>query len=182
MNKDVINLIKNESKESVRAFQDINKDKYFLISSPSFEKKEDNYDVINIYNKCANKIGHVQYSIIKEGNYNIAFLYNIYVDKEYYKKGVGTYALNFFEEVITSKCCNSVEGKFYPKKPANKEQVEKFYIKNGYSIDIEGYQQMIFKYISKENIDLVKNNTFTKKGLKVYGDLNNFYKSNELEK
>ena len=180
MNK-VIDLIKNESKDNVRLFKDKKSNAFFMVNEPSFVKEEANYNIINIYNEEAEKIGQVQYKPIYSPSKRI-FLYNIFVSsKDDLGKGIGTYAIKFLEEVSNNKRFNSIEGKFFPKAPATGNQVRDFYERNGYSIDKDGYETIVYKYIMNEDIKTINTNTtMSEEGYKIYGELKGFNKEKEL--
>ncbi|MDD4350574.1 MAG: hypothetical protein PHP83_00070 [Clostridia bacterium] len=180
MDNKILKFIEKEDTSNIRFFKSKNDDMFFLINQPSFEEKEDNYNIINVYNEQLEKKGQVQYSIIRNRTYNTAFLYNIFVNEECLGKSIGFYALKFFEEVVSNKFCSSVEGKYYPKAPAKPEEVKKFYLRNGYSIEYEGYDKMIYKYLSKENLHSIKNNTKSVNNYKIYGKINEFDLNSEL--
>lgn len=114
-----------------------------------------------------NMVGFLRYKVLK----NEIFLYNVEVEKSFRhsKDKIGSTLLHIFENSCACKNL-SITGKFYPK-GEDGEVVKNFYIKNGYSIDRDGYDLMIFKYgiqkhdlnVDVEEIDEEKYNSYFNK-------------------
>lgn len=73
------------------------------------------------------------------------WLYKIEINEEYHNLGLGTKMMRFLDYMANKTRCNSIEGKYYP----SVNYGEHFYKKNGYSIEKEGYETEIYKYLGQ---------------------------------
>jgi|LGOV01.1.fsa_nt_gb GNAT superfamily N-acetyltransferase len=181
MNENVFEFIRKEKKENVRFLQS-KKNSYIMINNPSFVNGFKDYNRIHMYD---NKgiVAELQYGFINVKNNKHVYLFNISIlEKENLGKGLGSYLIKFLEEVALKKGYNKVEGELYLKPPATKEQVENFYIRNGYeTLEIEGDKPIVSKILSYENLDTIKNNTSNYAfGYQMYGKLENFKTSENI--
>jgi hypothetical protein len=192
MNKKVLNFLEKEQKQNVRLFKDkLGKD-IILINNPSFVQKYAWKDIAIIDAETMEQIGKVQYSFSDSTNNRHIILHNIKVNNESgLHRGIGSYAIKFLEEITYNSFCNVIEGKYYPEAPATGDEVKKFYAKNGYldkngEPHQEGYEKLVYKYLMKEDIvQIINNTTINEEGYKVYGPIKNMSlvnaKQDELE-
>lgn len=89
-----------------------------------------------------NKIGYMNFNK-KNGK---IWLYKIEIDEDYRGKGIGSKMMKLLEYLASSQRCSSIEGKYYPTVNFG----EHFYKKNGYSIEKDGYETEIFKYLDRD--------------------------------
>ena len=105
-------------------------------------EKKDFYQIKAFDNKD-NQSGFCNFKISDKS----CWIYKICVtNKEYLGKGVGKKMLKMVEKIAKQHNCYNIEGKFYPE-GEGAERALKFYKDNGYTIDKEDYQQVIFKSI-----------------------------------
>ena len=78
----------------------------------------------------------------------LVWLRKIETRPEYQHQGVGQALLDTLEYFTIQKRLCMIEGKFYP----DNEFARPFYIKNNYSIDKDGYDTFISKYLSHDKI------------------------------
>ena len=115
------------------------------------------YSIEAIDNK--ETIGSITYIF----NNKIAWITKIEVSPQYRNKGIGSMLIKIFENDCVDNYIRSVEGKFYPD-GETRENVENFYLKNGYSVEKGVDDPLVYKYglirNDLSNIDLVnyKNN------------------------
>lgn len=103
---------------------------------------------IKAFNSQNKKIGYCNFRVKKD----TCWIYKIKVeDKDYLGQGVGKKMLKFCEIIAKNNGAHYVEGKFYPD-GEGASRAKDFYLKNGYTIDYDGYEQMIFKCLSFDNL------------------------------
>ena len=178
MSNKILKFLEKENKQNVRFFKDkLGKD-IILINEPSFVPSYAWRDIAIIDAETTEQIGKVQYSFSNSTTSRHIVLHNIKVNSENaLSRGIGSYAIKFLEEVAYNSFCNVIEGKYYPEAPATGEQVKKFYARNGYLDSSgephqEGYEKLVYKYLTKENIIQIASNTkLNEFGYKVYGDI-----------
>ncbi len=90
--------------------------------------------------KSGDEIGYVSFKIKKFK----AWLQKIEVKPEYQSQKFGHLLIALFEEYLMERRCREVEGKFYP---AN-HHAKPFYEKHGYTIEKDGYDTIIYKFLS----------------------------------
>ena len=76
-----------------------------------------------------------------------AWLNKIKVEKDYRCCGIGKTLLNLFENDCINSYRKYIEGKFYPE-DEDGYIVKNFYEHNGYSVEKDGYETMIFKNLN----------------------------------
>lgn len=174
----LLKFLEKEEKRNVRLFKDkLGKD-VILINEPSFVPNYAWRDIAIVEAETLEQIGKVQYSFSNSTTSRHIVLHNIKVNSEAgLNRAIGSYAIKFLEEIAYNSFCNVIEGKYYPEAPATGEQVKKFYARNGY-LDAsgephqEGYEKLVYKYLTKENMVQIANNTkLNEAGYKVYADI-----------
>jgi hypothetical protein len=170
MNIKLFFKLKNEEKKNIRFFTAKNGDEFVLIKTPTFEKKL--YNLISIYRiKNFKYVGEINYKTDLSSK-NTVYLNNIFIiNKKDYFCGIGSYTIKFFEEVVFNDHFCYVSGKFYPHSNATRQDVEKFYNRNGYAIIQEEHLE-IGKTLKPDIIEKISKNTYKDKyGFTHYGPL-----------
>jgi len=106
------------------------------------------------------RFGEVQFNYFYN-NLKHVYLHNIMVNKaEDLGRGVGYFANKYFLETVHARRFDYIEGKWYPKEPATREQVDAFYVKNGYDLpDGKDYEKIVSRRISDAEIAQIKAET-----------------------
>lgn len=73
------------------------------------------------------------------------WLYKVELNEKYQNLGLGSKMMRFLDYMARKTRCNSIEGKYYP----SVNYGEHFYKKNGYSIEKDGYETEIYKYLGQ---------------------------------
>ena len=85
--------------------------------------------------------------LIKRKDHTV-WLRKIETNPKYQHQGVGQALLDTLEYFTIQKRLCLIEGKFYP----DNEFARPFYLKNNYSIDKDGYDTFVSKYLSHDKI------------------------------
>lgn len=128
-------------------------EKYFIAKSEQFPNMylETNYDEEdNFYTTTAismqdEKMGFITYKFIPKER--LAWLCKIETYENFQHQGVATALISFFEHEVRSKRYYKIEGKYYP----TNEFAKPFYKKMGYTIEKDGYEQYVDKYLSQDS-------------------------------
>ena len=91
------------------------------------------------------EIGSLSFFFKNQDRERVSWLNKIEVEKKYQAKGVGYGLLKVFEQFSASRQYLTIEGKYYP----TNERAKQFYLRNGYMIYREGYNQELFKRLDK---------------------------------
>jgi len=113
-----------------------------------FSKKYKYYTVSAL---AKNKIllGEMTFKI---GDYRNIWLYKIATIDKYQKQGIGSKLLNYLEFFANEHRIKQIEGKYFPSNGSAKS----FYENRGYTIEKEGYDWVVYKYIN-QNYNYQKN-------------------------
>lgn len=101
----------------------------------------------------SNVMGYASFKVKRRQYQDSIWLYKIETNPNYAHMGVGTATICLLEYFALNKRVQVIEGKYFPKN----EFAKPFYEKYGYSIEKDGYETFIFKYLDykkiKENIE-----------------------------
>lgn len=90
------------------------------------------------------------------------WIWKIETQEQFQHQGVATALLSFFEHQAHSKRFFKIEGKYYP----TNEFAKPFYKKMGYTIEKDGYEQYVDKYLSQDStiqFEISQSPTYEKK-------------------
>lgn len=145
-----------------------------LVHEEPNEAEERKYHRISIIDASTLKtFGEVQFNYFYN-NIKHVYLHNIMLYKaKDLGRGVGFLANKFFLETVHARRFDYIEGKWYPKEPATREEVDAFYIKNGYDLpDGKDYEKIVSRRITDAEIAQIKAETVVnKQGYKEYPTL-----------
>lgn len=154
------------------------KDSALVYEGPSESEDRKYYRISIIDLQTLKHIGEVQFSLSFYGTKHV-YLHNIMVyDKESLGGGYGAFANKFFLEKVWDFRFNSIEGKYYPKEPATREQVDTFYTRNGYSLpEPNDYDKFVSRYVEEKEIARIREvTTLSEEGYPTYPKLKDFEK------
>lgn len=114
------------------------------------KKLDDDNHIIEVFHNNE-RIGYVSYLFKKRHK---AWLNDIFVKKEYRKKGLGTILLYMFENDCHDNYVEGIEGKFYPH-DEDGNVVKAFYEKHGYKILKDGYYTEIYKFGLEKHPEII---------------------------
>ncbi len=118
----------------------------------------------NAMNDIEEIVGYVAFYVISENNRNRIWLNKIATNKEHQNKGIGSKLLEFLECFARQKRAYFIEGRYFPENKSAKS----FYENRGYSIEKDGYDTFVFKYLSrfdeKDKNIIFKENSHNQKG------------------
>lgn len=117
--------------------------------SVNYTLEDDLYTIQLVDNIAQAEIGFANFKFTKNRG---VWLYNIKINEGYQSNGYGKKLLKLFEDFCVAQRRFFVEGKYYP----TNDHAKPFYLKNGYSIDIDGNDQFIFKYLPEKTCELEK--------------------------
>jgi len=108
------------------------------------------------YDEHKNKLGFINFQILDKSiwygsSHKTAWIYLIETEEKYQHKGIGKTLLDVMEYVAVLNKCENIEGKYYP----TNEYAKPFYLKNGYSIEVDDYEQFVIKHLNKEENFLI---------------------------
>lgn len=175
-----------------------NKDEYYMYVNRQMNNSFIGAEEISFYalksdsdRILAKKIGYLMH-LYDEQEYRVYNLYKLELtDKHYLGQKVSAYAMQYFFEIANQKGYLTV---FLNYRPTDKEDKNMYvtnengelehranylYRKNGFSLSFDdrgGAQQ--FKYVTKEEINNIKQNTEIINGIKVYKDIKTWTKTN----
>lgn len=113
-------------------------------------KNDDNfYEMIATDEKTGEKIGFVNFSIKYQMYGRQVWLQKIYVEDKIQNSGYGKTLLYAFEKFCLDNRATYIEGKYYPEN----ETAVHFYNHNGYVVEVDGYDKLITKSLSKEKVE-----------------------------
>lgn len=107
--------------------------------------EEDNFYTTTAMSMQNEKMGYITYKFIPKER--LAWLCKIETYENYQHQGVATALLSFFEHEVRSKRYFRIEGKYYP----TNDFAKPFYQKMGYSIEKDGYEQYVDKYLNQDS-------------------------------
>ena len=148
----------NAEKEGVRLFLDREQNEYAMIrfNESAAPYVVDRVEVYKNQNQEWTNVGFFNFTA-KPANY--MFLWNIEItDESVLNCGVGSRMFNYLQEIALQSRCKTIEGNYYPKGKQDPEKTKQFYLRNGCSIDKEGYSTVIYKYIQFEKTLPTKQN------------------------
>ena len=99
------------------------------------------------YNNDGEELGYVNFELKSHK----VWIWSIGTREKFQFKGVGQTLLEVMEYMAISNKCMSIEGKFYP----SNSYAKQFYLKNGYEINDDDYDQFVSSYITKEREALI---------------------------
>lgn len=146
MRQEVFDFLTNEKKSDVRFFLNKNNQRFFMINNPSYYDNT-NENCIKIYDaETLNEVGELTYCFSGNHFYYESELDKLLVKQEAIKhSGIENYALMFFEEISFKTDCLCMSANFYPEDNYQKDKMEKFFFKLGYTTDISENKLEIFK-------------------------------------
>ena len=159
MEKNMLNKINelvlslNAEKEGVRLFLDKKGNEYAMVrfSESTSPYVVDRVEVYKNEQEGWNNVGFFNFTT-KPSSY--LFLWNIEVtDERVLNLGVGKRMFDYVQEIARSSRCRTLEGNYYPKGKQDPEKTKQFYLRNGCSIDKEGYSTVVYKYIQFEKFE-----------------------------
>lgn len=156
LNELVLSL--NAEKEGVRLFLDKKGNEYAMVrfSESTSPYVVDRVEVYKNEQEGWNNVGFFNFTT-KPSSY--LFLWNIEVtDERVLNLGVGKRMFDYVQEIARSSRCRTLEGNYYPKGKQDPEKTRQFYLRNGCSIDKEGYSTVIYKYLEFEKLLPTKQN------------------------
>lgn len=166
----------NAQKDGVRLFTDKFGDEYAMVR---FNQSTEPYvvDKVDVFKYENNNWKNVAYFNFTTKPANYLFLWNIEItDESVLNRGIGKRMFDYLQEIGVSSRCKTIEGNYYPKGKQDPEKTKQFYLRNGCSIDKEGYSTVIYKYIQFEKIE---HTTKDENGFECYAELN---KNQEMER
>lgn len=122
--------------------------------------EEDNFYTTTAMSMQDEKMGYITYKFIP--NERLAWLCKIETYENFQHRGVATALLSFFEHQAHSKRFFKIEGKYYP----TNDFAKPFYQKMGYSIEKDGYEQYVDKYLNQDStiqFEISQSPTYEKK-------------------